>query len=78
MSYIIPFTGINKFKYLLFIVGMWEILKEQHSKRKNDKDVITDIYDADAMSSDPFFDFPENAGIMLCTDGVPVFKSSGM
>jgi hypothetical protein len=57
---------------------MWEILKEQHSKRKNDKDVITDIYDADALSSDPFFDFPENAGIMLCTDGVPVFKSSGM
>ena len=36
-------------KYLLFIVGMWEILKEQHSKRKDDKDVITDIYDADAM-----------------------------
>lgn len=57
---------------------MWEVIKQQHSKRNNNMDKITDMCDGDIMRLDSFFNVPENAGVMLCTDGVPVFKSSGM
>ena len=55
---------------------MWEILKLQHCKRSDSFDKITDMCNGDVMRLDSFFDVPENAGVMLCTDGVPVFKSS--
>ena len=57
---------------------MWESLTEQYRKRSHKSNVITDVCDADIMQQDSFFDCPEHAGVILCTDGVPVFKSSGM
>ena len=62
----------------VFFVGMWESLTEQHRKRSHKSNVITDVCDADIMQQDSFFDCPEHAGVILCTDGVPVIKSSGM
>ena len=61
-----------------FFVGMWESVKEQLSKKSNKSHAITDMCDADIMQEDSFFDCPEHAGVILCSDGVPVFKSSGM
>ena len=59
-------------------VGMWDVVKEQYRKRNENPNIITDMYDGDFMRQDPFFLFVENAGVILCSDGVPVFKSSGM
>ena len=59
-------------------VGMWDVFKEQHRKRNENPNTITDMCDGDFMRQDPFFNLVENAGVILCSDGVPVFKSSGM
>ena len=42
-------------------------------------DVLTDIQDGNRYKKQSgFFSVPEHAGLVLCTDGVPLFKSSGM
>lgn len=57
---------------------MWETLKREHIKMHQSISIISDMCKGDVMHSDSFFDVPEHVGLMLCTDGVPVFKSSGM
>lgn len=48
--------------------------------RVKDSDMLQDIHDGrammDLMSSGNFLSVPEHTGLILCTDGVPVFKSS--
>eukprot|EP00731_Ephydatia_muelleri_P010910 Em0005g1496a len=56
-----------------------DILK--HFSRKRTKGIIQDIDDGTICESlraeGAFLSCPEHAGLILCTDGVPVFKSSG-
>ena len=37
---------------------------------------IHDIQDGEEYQNDPFFSVPEHTGLIMNTDGIPVFKSS--
>ena len=64
----------------IIYTGNWDKLQYPFTRSVN-PDVLQDIQDGKRYKQQSghgkFFSKPEHAGLILCTDGVPLFKSSG-
>ena len=52
----------------------WSLLQYPFTREEDDH--IHDIQDGEEYKNDPFFSVPEHTGLIMNTDGIPVFKSS--
>ena len=59
---------------MTFHTDCWPLLQYPFTRDKDDN--IHDIQDGEEYQNDPFFSVPEHTGLIMNTDGIPVFKSS--
>jgi hypothetical protein len=73
----IPNIIRSPIEMIVIPIENWD--KVQYPFRRHvDPDVLQDIQDGKRYKKQSkFFCVPEHAGLILCTDGVPLFKSSG-
>ena len=55
-------------------IDSWSLLQYPFTRKEDDH--IHDIQDGEEYKNDPFFSVPEHTGLIMNTDGIPVFKSS--